>query len=105
MADEGEHIHIENQSNAGKWILLLLGILAVAAFGYATYLTHSSIRQLNQDLAASQAQVKELQNRMHVQESSVIATRSSSAPAALVLDDQVIVAVLPFGGGVAVPVA
>ena len=68
MADEGEHIHIENQSNAGKWILLLLGILVVAAFGYATYLTHSSIRQLNQDLAASQAQVKELQNRMQTAE-------------------------------------
>jgi hypothetical protein len=32
MADEGEHIHMENQSNAGKWILLLLGILFVAAF-------------------------------------------------------------------------
>ncbi len=68
MADEGEHIHMENQSNAGKWILLLLGILVVAAFGYATYLTHSSIRQLNQDLAASQAQVKELQNRMQTAE-------------------------------------
>jgi multidrug efflux pump subunit AcrA (membrane-fusion protein) len=68
MADEGEHIHIENQSNAGKWILLVLGILVVAAFGYATYLTHSSIRQLNQDLAASQAQVKELQNRMQTAE-------------------------------------
>jgi chromosome segregation ATPase len=40
----------------------------VAAFGYATYLTHSSIRQLNQDLAASQAQVKELQNRMQTAE-------------------------------------
>jgi DNA repair exonuclease SbcCD ATPase subunit len=68
MADEGEHIHIENQSNAGKWILLVLGVLVVAAFGYATYLTHSSIRQLNQDLAASQAQVKELQNRMQTAE-------------------------------------
>ena len=68
MADEGEHIHIENQSNAGKWILLVLGILVVAVFGYATYLTHSSIRQLNEDLAASQAQVKELQNRMQTAE-------------------------------------
>jgi DNA repair exonuclease SbcCD ATPase subunit len=68
MADEGEHIHIENQSNAGKWILLVLGVLVVAALGYATYLTHSSIRQLNQDLAASQAQVKELQNRMQTAE-------------------------------------
>jgi DNA repair exonuclease SbcCD ATPase subunit len=68
MSDEGEHIHMENQSNTGKWILLLLGIIVVAGFGYATYLTHSSIRQLNQDLASSQAQVKELQNRMQTAE-------------------------------------
>src|SRR6266567_9547337 len=68
MADEGEHIHIESQSNTGKWILLLVALVVVAAFGYATYLTHSSIRQLNQDLAASQAQVKELQNRMQTAE-------------------------------------
>lgn len=68
MADEGEHIHIESQSNAGKWILLLLALVVVAAFGYSTYLTHTSIRHLNQDLAASQAQVKELQNRMQTAE-------------------------------------
>ena len=34
----------------------------------ATYLTHTSIQHLNQDLAASQAQVKELQNRMQTAE-------------------------------------
>lgn len=67
MADE-EHIHMESQSTAGKWILLLLAIIVVAAFGYTTYLTHSSIQRLNQDLAASQAQVKELQNRMQTAE-------------------------------------
>ena len=68
MADEGEHIQMESQSNAGKWILLVLAIVVVAAFGYTTYLTHSSIKHLNQDLAASQAQVKELQNRMQTAE-------------------------------------
>lgn len=68
MADEGEHIQMESQSTAGKWILLFLAIAVVGAFGYTTYLTHSSIKHLNQDLAASQAQVKELQNRMQTAE-------------------------------------
>lgn len=68
MADEGEHLHVEPQSNVGKWLLLLLAVIVVAAFGYTTYLTHTSIRHLNQDLAASQAQVKELQNRMQTAE-------------------------------------
>jgi hypothetical protein len=66
MADE--HIQMEPQSNAGKWILLILAIIVVAAFGYSTYLTHTSIQHLNQDLASSQAQVKELQNRMQTAE-------------------------------------
>jgi chromosome segregation ATPase len=68
MADQGEHIQMEPQSNAGKWILLILAIIVVAAFGYSTYLTHTSIQHLNQDLAFSQAQVKELQNRMQTAE-------------------------------------
>jgi hypothetical protein len=68
MADEGEHLHMEPQSNVGKWLLLVLAVIVVAAFGYTTYLTHSSIRHLNQDLAASQAQLKELQNRMQTAE-------------------------------------
>ncbi len=37
MADEGEQMHMEQQSNAGKWILLVLAILVVAALGYAQY--------------------------------------------------------------------
>jgi hypothetical protein len=47
MADEGEHLHMEPQSNVGKWLLLVLAVIVVAAFGYTTYLTHSSIRHLN----------------------------------------------------------
>jgi chromosome segregation ATPase len=66
MADE--HIQMEPQSNAGKWILLILAIVVVGAFGYSTYLTHTSIQHLSQDLASSQAQVKELQNRMQTAE-------------------------------------
>jgi len=68
MADEGEHIHMEPQSNAGKWILILLAVLVVAGFGYASYANHAAVQQLNAELTASQNQVKELQNRMQTAE-------------------------------------
>ena len=68
MADEGEHLHVEPQSNAGKWILLVLAVLVIAAFGYGMYTTHSDIKKLNTDLSSSQAEVKELQNRMQTAE-------------------------------------
>ena len=68
MADEGEQIHTENQSNAGKWILIIVAILVIAGFGYAQYMTHTQMEKLNSDLGASQAQVKELQNRMQTAE-------------------------------------
>jgi len=68
MADEGEHINMEPQSNAGKWVLFVLALLVVAGFGYATYVNHQAVKELNAELAASQNQVKELQNRMQTAE-------------------------------------
>lgn len=68
MADEGTQVPMESQSNAGKWILVIVAILVVAGFGYAQYMTHTDIQKLNADLTASQAQVKELQNRMQTAE-------------------------------------
>jgi hypothetical protein len=67
MADEGD-LQMEHQSNAGKWILTVLAVLVVAAFGYAHYVTHTTVEKLTSDLSASQAQVKELQNRMQTAE-------------------------------------
>src|SRR5579862_5848103 len=67
MAEEGKHL-IEPQSNAGKWILMVLAVVVVAAFGYGMYTNHSEIKKLNQDLSSSQAEVKELQNRMQTAE-------------------------------------
>jgi len=63
MADE-----MESQSNAGKWILVVLAVVVVAAAGYAHYTAHLAIQKLSSDLAGSQAEVKELQNRMQTSE-------------------------------------
>lgn len=64
MADEGEHLHVEQQSTTGKWILIFLAIIFVAGAVYAHVTTHQSIEKLTQDLTASQAKVAELQKRM-----------------------------------------
>ena len=68
MADEGEQMHMEHQSNAGKWILTIVAALVVVVFGFAHYMTYSSVQKLTKDLNASQGQVKELQNRMQTAE-------------------------------------
>ena len=68
MSDEGEQIQIESHSNAGKWILLVASLLVVAVGAYGFYTNHQAIGKLTADLAGSQAQVKELQNRMQTAE-------------------------------------
>jgi DNA repair exonuclease SbcCD ATPase subunit len=67
MADEGDVI-VEHESNAGKWILIIVAILVVGGSAYAHYMTHLDIEVLKQNLSASQAQVNELQNRMQTAE-------------------------------------
>jgi chromosome segregation ATPase len=64
MPEEGEHIVVEQQSTAGKWILLILGILFVAATVYGYVTTRLQVEKLTSDLGSSQAQVTELQKRM-----------------------------------------
>ena len=69
MSDDGAQNQLEQQpSNAGKWLLMVSAILIVAAAGYAYYTTHETVRNLSDQLAISQAQVKELQNRMQTAE-------------------------------------
>jgi multidrug efflux pump subunit AcrA (membrane-fusion protein) len=63
MADEGEQV-MEPESNTGKWILILLTIVVIAGFAYAQYSAHSQIGKLTDQLAANQAQIKELQARI-----------------------------------------
>jgi uncharacterized protein YlxW (UPF0749 family) len=67
MSDEGEQIHVEHlehQSTAGKWILVFLAIVFVAASVYGHVMLHQHVEKLTKDLSASQAQVAELQKRM-----------------------------------------
>jgi chromosome segregation ATPase len=68
MADEGNQVLVEHHSNAGKWILLLLAVIVVAASAYAHFTTRMKINKLADQFAASQAQVKELENRMQTAE-------------------------------------
>jgi multidrug efflux pump subunit AcrA (membrane-fusion protein) len=70
MPDESTQIPVEHESNAGKWILILLAVIAVAASGYAHYAAHTQIEKLNGDLSASKTQLAELQNRMQTAEAS-----------------------------------
>jgi len=76
MAD-GEQM-METQSNAGKWILIVVAILVIAGFGYAHYMTYSSVNKLNSELGTSQAQVKELTARMQNAEETEEALRQQA---------------------------
>jgi multidrug efflux pump subunit AcrA (membrane-fusion protein) len=67
MTDEVEQPHMEHmeqQSTAGKWILLFLALIFVAAAVYGYVTTQQRVGKLTKDLEASQAQVAELQKRM-----------------------------------------
>jgi phage shock protein A len=68
MADDGNEILVEHHSNAGKWTLVLLAVIVVAAAAYSLIVTHSKVSKLENDLAVSQAQVKELADRMQTAE-------------------------------------
>jgi uncharacterized protein YlxW (UPF0749 family) len=73
MAGEGEQAQVEaveHQSNTGKWILVSLAIVFVAASVYGYVTTQQRVDKLNKDLGASQAQVAELKTRMQSAEAS-----------------------------------
>jgi len=70
MSEEGERIPVEHQSSVGRWILILLAVVFVAASVYAHVTMHSWIESLRKDLNSSQAQVAELKNRVQTAEAS-----------------------------------
>jgi DNA-binding transcriptional MerR regulator len=75
MADEGDQMQMEHQSSAGKWVLTGLAVIFVAVSGYAHYATQKRVEGLSEDLGKSQAQVRELLNRMQTTESQSDALR------------------------------
>src|SRR5580704_790270 len=66
MPEEGEQI--EQQSTAGKWILVVAAIIFVAGSVYAYVTTQQHVDKLTKDLSDSQGQVGELQKRMQSSE-------------------------------------
>jgi multidrug efflux pump subunit AcrA (membrane-fusion protein) len=70
MPDEGEVIPVESESNTGKWILIFVAILFVAACLYGYVTTQQHVDKLTKDLSDSQNQVAELKNRMQTAEAS-----------------------------------
>jgi len=68
MPEEGEQMHVEQQSTAGKWILVILAILFVAGSVYGYVTTQQHVQKLTTDLSTSQAQVAELQKRVQSSE-------------------------------------
>jgi chromosome segregation ATPase len=70
MADEGEHIVAEHESNTGKWILIVVAVLFVAATVYGYVTTQQHIDKLTKGLTDIQSQVAELKNRMQTAEAS-----------------------------------
>ena len=67
MPEQGEQAviyHPEHQSNAGKWILLILAIAYVAGSLYFIFDLRTKLDKLTQDQSASQKQVADLTKRM-----------------------------------------
>jgi chromosome segregation ATPase len=60
--------HTESHSNAGKWILIVVAALYVAASGYVMFDQHSKLDKLTQDQSADQKQVADLSKRMQAAE-------------------------------------
>src|SRR5512133_2193026 len=72
MSEDGAavtEVH-EHQSNAGKWIILLLGVLYVAGSLYAIYDYRGRLEKLEKGQTTSNAQVTDLTKRMAEAEAS-----------------------------------
>jgi hypothetical protein len=80
MADEGEQlteVHTGSEGNAGKWILLLLAVIYVAASLFFLFNLRQRVDQLGKDQTASNGQIADLSKRMQSAEadSETLATQ------------------------------
>jgi hypothetical protein len=80
MTDEGEQlteVHAGSEGSAGKWILLLLAVIYVAASLFFLFNLRERIDQMGKDQTASNAQIADLSKRMQSAEadSETLATQ------------------------------
>lgn len=64
MTDESPAPEMSAESNAGKWILIILAVIYVAGSLYFLFNLRGRLDQANKDQAASNAQIAELNKRM-----------------------------------------
>jgi chromosome segregation ATPase len=62
--EDGHIYHSDSQSNAGKWVIIILAIVFAAGASYVMFDQHGKIEKINQDLAAGQKQNADLAKRM-----------------------------------------
>ena len=68
MSDAGGEVHVTTESNAGKWILLVVAVLYVAGSLYLLFNLRAGLAELTKDQAASKTQVTDLTKRMQASE-------------------------------------
>jgi len=60
MGEPVSEVHIERESNMGKWILLALAIIYVAGSLYLTFSLRAHVETLSKDYAASKVQIDDV---------------------------------------------
>ena len=70
MGEPVSEVHIERESNTGKWILLALAIIYVAGSLYLTFSLRAHVETLSKDYAASKVQIAELTRRVQSAEAN-----------------------------------
>ena len=70
MGEPVSEVHIERESNTGKWILLALAIIYVAGSLYLTLSVRAHLDRLSRDYAGSKVEIAELTRRVQSAEAN-----------------------------------